>query len=174
LEVFCKFVMSKFIAAVAAWSLAATTLAVSEPAIIPLPQKMERQEGVSELSQDTRIYTDPTSADSGDFLAGRLGQATGYSLGISRKTTQALEGKIEGGILLSTSGTDAALGAEGYDMAFARLSALSEVAWSTKEARNFDDFKRRLKSHEQRLDRLGVNYRRSALDDGTSATKVGE
>ena len=55
-------------------------------------------------------------------------------------------------------------------MTFPRLSALAEVTWSPKDARNCDDFKRRLKADEQRLDRLGVNYRNSALDDGTATT----
>jgi len=59
-------------------------------------------------------------------------------------------------------------------MAFPRAAALAEVGWSPKEARNLDDFKRRLKTNEQRLDRLGVNYRSSALDDGTAATAVGQ
>ncbi len=59
-------------------------------------------------------------------------------------------------------------------MAFPRLSALAEVTWSPKEARNFDNFKRRLKTDEQRLDRMGVNYRSSALDDGTAAVTAGE
>jgi hexosaminidase len=44
-------------------------------------------------------------------------------------------------------------------MAFPRLSALAEVTWSPKAARNFDDFTRRLKTDNQRLDQLGVNYR---------------
>ena len=58
-------------------------------------------------------------------------------------------------------------------MTFPRLSALAEVTWSPKSARNFEDFQRRLKANEQRLDQLGVNYRRSALDDGTAAMTAG-
>jgi hexosaminidase len=45
-------------------------------------------------------------------------------------------------------------------MLFPRLSALAEVGWSAKDARNWGDFRSRLKIHEQRLDELGVNYRR--------------
>ena len=59
-------------------------------------------------------------------------------------------------------------------MAFPRLSALAEVTWSPKEARNYDSFVRRLKVDEQRLDKLGVNYRNSALGDGVSGVKVGD
>jgi hypothetical protein len=43
------------------------------------------------------------------------------------------------------------------------------VTWSPKEARNIDDFLRRLKRDEQRLEQLGVNYRNSELGDGTDS-----
>jgi hexosaminidase len=61
-------------------------------------------------------------------------------------------------------------------MIFPRLSALAEVAWSPKDARNFEDFKRRLKTDERRLDQLGVNYRISALGDGSDivGVKIGD
>ena len=55
-------------------------------------------------------------------------------------------------------------------MAFPRLSALAEVTWSPKAARNFDDFIRRLKTDNQRLDQLGVNYR---LDRPETRTQIG-
>ncbi len=44
-------------------------------------------------------------------------------------------------------------------MLFPRLSALAEVVWSPKDARNWDDFQSRIKVDEQRLDLLGANYR---------------
>ena len=44
-------------------------------------------------------------------------------------------------------------------MVWPRLSALSEVLWSPRGARDFKDFTRRLKSHETRLDVLDVHYR---------------
>ena len=43
-------------------------------------------------------------------------------------------------------------------MTFPRLSALAEVTWSPKDARNWEDFNRRLQVQFQRFDRLGVNY----------------
>jgi hexosaminidase len=55
-------------------------------------------------------------------------------------------------------------------MMFPRLSALAEVTWSPKAARNWDDFNRRLKTDELRLDQLGVNYRNSALGNGGTAS----
>jgi hexosaminidase len=56
-------------------------------------------------------------------------------------------------------------------MIFPRESALAEVAWSPKEARNFDDFLRRLEIDDRRLEQMGVNYRHNPLDTGESAAK---
>ncbi len=44
-------------------------------------------------------------------------------------------------------------------MAFPRLIALSEVAWSPKERKNYPDFLARLGVHEGRLQLLNVNFR---------------
>lgn len=44
-------------------------------------------------------------------------------------------------------------------MLFPRMFALSEIAWSPKESKNYEDFLRRLSWHFDRLDALGVNYR---------------
>ncbi|MBD2751294.1 beta-N-acetylhexosaminidase [Spirosoma validum] len=43
-------------------------------------------------------------------------------------------------------------------MAYPRILAIAETAWTPKEAKNFDDFKRRLDVHKKRLDYLNVNY----------------
>jgi hexosaminidase len=45
-------------------------------------------------------------------------------------------------------------------MIFPRLCALAEVAWSAKASRNYADFTRRLRTQLERLDHLGVNYRK--------------
>ncbi len=45
-------------------------------------------------------------------------------------------------------------------MLFPRLCALAEAAWSPKASRSYPDFTRRLRTHLQRLDQLGVNYRK--------------
>ena len=45
-------------------------------------------------------------------------------------------------------------------MSFPRSSALAEVGWSARESRNFADFSGRLSVLCQRLDLIGVNYRR--------------
>ncbi len=51
-------------------------------------------------------------------------------------------------------------------MIFPRECALAEVLWSPKNSRNWDDFLARVKSNEQRLDALGVNYRRDPTKTG--------
>ena len=48
-------------------------------------------------------------------------------------------------------------------MTFPRLCGLAEVAWSSPDSRNYDDFMRRLKVHVRRFEQLGVNYRRASL-----------
>ncbi len=52
-------------------------------------------------------------------------------------------------------------------MVFPRLFALSEVVWSPPDARDYDEFLRRLEWHLDRLDALGINYR--PLDAGGRA-----
>lgn len=44
-------------------------------------------------------------------------------------------------------------------MAYPRLSALAEVAWTPKEKKNYDDFLSRLATHVALLQKLGVNFR---------------
>jgi len=52
-------------------------------------------------------------------------------------------------------------------MTFPRLAALAEVTWSAKDSHNFQDFTQRLAVDEQRLEELGVNYRRYVPDGRT-------
>jgi hexosaminidase len=44
-------------------------------------------------------------------------------------------------------------------MVFPRMFALAETAWSPMDAKDFDDFRRRIDWHIERLDALGVNFR---------------
>ena len=44
-------------------------------------------------------------------------------------------------------------------MAFPRMVALAEVAWTPTKQRSYDDFRSRIASHLQRLQILDVNYR---------------
>ncbi|HWY29912.1 MAG TPA: beta-N-acetylhexosaminidase [Candidatus Acidoferrum sp.] len=49
-------------------------------------------------------------------------------------------------------------------MTFPRACALAEVTWSAKDAKNWDDFMRRLKIQVQRFDELNINYRPAAVE----------
>lgn len=53
-------------------------------------------------------------------------------------------------------------------MLFPRLCAMAEVVWSPKAARDWNSFTNRLALHEQRLDQLGINRRR------TTSVKLGQ
>ncbi|MGA2669477.1 MAG: family 20 glycosylhydrolase [Ignavibacteria bacterium] len=53
-------------------------------------------------------------------------------------------------------------------MVFPRVCALSEVLWSPKEQRNYDNFKKRLIQHFALLDKLGINYSRAIYEMKTS------
>ena len=105
---------SLFFAGIAVLSLASAAMADHEPALIPQPQQMVRMEGVLKLSPDTRIYTDPASVETGEFLAAQLRQATGWGFRLSGKTTA--NEVVTDGILLTTSGAESRLGAEGYEL----------------------------------------------------------
>jgi hexosaminidase len=50
-------------------------------------------------------------------------------------------------------------------MLFPRTCALAEVVWSPPSSRNWDGFQQRLKVDEQRLEHLGVHYRRDTQSD---------
>ncbi len=43
-------------------------------------------------------------------------------------------------------------------MAFPRLLAMAETAWTSKDAKNYDDFQQRMNTQYQRLDALGIRY----------------
>ncbi len=57
-------------------------------------------------------------------------------------------------------------------MIFPRADALSEVLWSGKSTRNFDDFRKRLAVQLQRYDLLKVTYSKQFMQDKGSAAKV--
>jgi len=49
------------------------------------------------------------------------------------------------------------------ELVFPRLCAYAEVGWSSKERRDWESFKTRLKPQGRRLDELGINYRRDPV-----------
>jgi hexosaminidase len=55
-------------------------------------------------------------------------------------------------------------------MVYPRACALAEVVWSPKEARNYDDFRKRMETHRKRLDAWKVNYAQHMFNDSTGTT----
>jgi hexosaminidase len=58
-------------------------------------------------------------------------------------------------------------------MVYPRACALAEVVWSPKESRNFDDFRERLGTHLQRLNRRGVNFAKHILTNPEKVSTSG-
>jgi hexosaminidase len=48
-------------------------------------------------------------------------------------------------------------------MTYPRALALSEISWSTKESKNYADFKKRLTGHLPSMDALKINYSKAFL-----------
>lgn len=55
-------------------------------------------------------------------------------------------------------------------MIFPRLTALSEVLWSNKASRNWDDFNKRLLTQFKRYDLWNVTYNKQPIDDTNSTS----
>jgi hexosaminidase len=106
--------MKSLFAVIIAGLLTATAMAdgTNDLAIIPQPQKIQRQDGAFKLTPDTKVYTDLASRATGQYLAEHLRPATGYPLATRAKIFSS--GSVTGGILLTTKGADTNLGPEGY------------------------------------------------------------
>jgi hexosaminidase len=94
------------------------------PSIIPQPQEMQLHPGVFTLcpSQSqpaapghplVKIYTDPVSQSTGDYLAERLFKSTGQQFVV---TTTSSSGPIRNAILLTTVNANTNLNSEGYEL----------------------------------------------------------
>lgn len=94
-------------------SIAVADQTETKPALIPIPQKMELAHGTFQLSPDTRIYVDPASRKTGEYLAERLRKATGYPFEVHTRFFRSAP--VNGSILLTTKKANSVLGAEGYD-----------------------------------------------------------
>jgi hexosaminidase len=94
--------------------LAASARAAA-PAIIPAPREMKVQEGVFVLRPGAEVLAGVSTRPSAEFLVERLRRGTGYSIALHSAPKDA--SKIPAGnILLTTNGSDASLGAEGYEL----------------------------------------------------------
>src|SRR5690349_15833129 len=75
---------------------------------------MEWREGAFKLTPNTRIGVDSASRVTGQYLAGRLRQPTGFPLQVSRRLFSGAP--IKGSILLTTKSADTNLGEGGYEL----------------------------------------------------------
>jgi hexosaminidase len=101
--------------------MAASALAAETPALIPLPQRMERREGAFTLQPKTQILVERASRDAGENLAGRLRKATGYEL----KVVASIETRTaKDAIILTTTDAKTALGPEGYELTVTQDSVI--------------------------------------------------
>jgi hexosaminidase len=83
--------------------------------LIPIPVSVQATAKVFELSKETSIYVEGESAELlkiGEYLAGKLRSATGFDLKVSSTTGSPKSGNI----YVTTTGTDATLGEEGYEL----------------------------------------------------------
>jgi hexosaminidase len=103
---------STCIAVLAAWSLAATALAVNEPAIIPQPSHLESQPGTFKLTSKAEITFGGGEAEAQN-IAAALRMATGFKLPVSPIGSLAKGREIT--ILLQPNQLDK-FGAEGYEL----------------------------------------------------------
>jgi hexosaminidase len=83
------------------------------PALIPLPQTMQLRHGSFKLLPQTGIRVDAAARDTGEFLAARLRQATGYPFKVEVSGQLATD---PGNIVLLSAGSKTNLGDEGYEL----------------------------------------------------------
>lgn len=86
--------------------------------IIPKPVEYTANSGAFTLTDSAAIYADGVSSEEteeirkiGEYLAGKLRPSTGYPLSVRKEA-----GPDNGSILLTTTGGDAGLGREGYQL----------------------------------------------------------
>src|ERR1700686_862178 len=71
------------------------------PAVIPLPQKMERHSGVFKFRDDTRVLADESSMDAGRYFVDEVAKSTGFRLK-ARPQTKGKGQASKGSIVLTT------------------------------------------------------------------------
>ncbi len=115
------------------------------------------------LSPANKVYLDmkyDSTTALGLKWAGYVDVRTSYDWDPARHIAGANEASIIGIEAPLWSETVVTLADFEY-MAFPRLAAVAEVAWSPTSARNWEDFRQRLARHAPRWSALGFNYYRS-------------
>lgn len=117
------------IKAVAVMALFAVTAALAgTPAIIPLPQEIQTRPGVFTICPShppsaaqghplVKIFTDPVSQPTGQYLAEQLYKSTGWQFVVAATSTNGLP--VRDGVLLTTVAANTNLGVEGYELTVA-------------------------------------------------------
>jgi hexosaminidase len=113
--------MKPHIALVVLLLLTTTVFADETPAIIPLPQKISRQDGFFQLQAKTRILVDATALETGKYLAERLNKGTGDHFKVSQSAKAQPPKRT---ILLTTKNAKPELGDEGYELIVGKNSVL--------------------------------------------------
>lgn len=143
----------------------APTAAQGRVSVIPLPTSMTAGTGTFALTPTTVIVADAPVRAQARQLAAMLAPATGLDLEVrvgpapSRISSHLQFQKhvlgVQGQLWTEYLPTPKAV----EYLAFPRLIALAEVAWTPTAQRRLDDFRARLGPHLDRLRMLDVNYR---------------
>ncbi len=114
------------------------------------------------------VYLDHYQADSKTqpvAIGGFTDLATSYSYDPTPKELNAQQAKhilgVQGNVWTEYMKTPAYV----EYMVWPRATALSEVAWTNTENKNYTDFESRWAVHKKRLDILGVNYFEAPIND---------
>lgn len=91
------------------------------PALMPAPRKIEVRPGAFTFGPRTQILTDSTARKAGQYLAERLGRASGYKL---KARASAKVNATKGAVLLTTRNARPSLGPEGYELTVAPESVV--------------------------------------------------
>lgn len=103
-----------FLSVVSFLTATAFAVGVNDLGLIPLPQKIQLQDGTFTLTPQTRIYSDLPSSQTAKFFADRLRPSTGYPL--KEGVKPLLTADATNAILFTTKDANANLGPEGYEL----------------------------------------------------------
>ncbi len=113
--------------------------------------------GIAAAAQGHDVIMSPTSHCYLDYTYEKIPVEKAYSFEPTAEVPagkvhhiRGLEGNLWGEVMPTTDSVES--------HAFPRLTALAEVGWSAREARNWPGFQHRLASLLQRMDKLGVHY----------------
>src|SRR5690242_14193931 len=89
------------------------------PAIVPAPQRVQRQTGSFTLGPEARVIADQGSRQTAEYLAEQLRKSMGYDLPV---VPEAEESRPGTNIVLTTHRAGPELGEEGYELSVSAKS----------------------------------------------------